>query len=76
MENERQLKAQYDIKKFLLTYRFLTPAARAEFEGKIQLHLNTVDEKTRKLYTTLLACAKNNEEMESVFRKMKEASDD
>ena len=36
MENQQQLKAQFDIKKFLVTYKFLTPEARAEFEAKLQ----------------------------------------
>ena len=76
MENEQQLKAQFDIKKFLVTYKFLTPEARAEFEAKLQGHLKSVDEKTRKLYTTLLASAKNNDELAAAFKKMREASND
>jgi len=76
MDEQKRQKAQYDIKKFLVTYNFLTPQARAEFEAKLQGHLKTVDEKTRKLYTTLLNGAKNSDDLDAVFRKMKEASND
>ncbi len=76
MEESRQLKARYDIKKFLVTYKFLTPQAAAEFEAKIRAHMLSVDEKTRKLYIALLEAAKKGDETEAAFKRLQEVSDE
>ena len=68
-------KLQADINKFLEVYKILSPEGKAQFEAQLAAAVQRVDEKTRKLYYTLLESAKNGQDVEQALERMRKTSE-
>ncbi|MCX5750989.1 MAG: hypothetical protein NT099_04925 [Candidatus Saganbacteria bacterium] len=65
-------KLNHDIEKFLVTYKFLAPEARALFEGQLESNTKGEDLKSKKLYRALLDSARRGLSKEQTIAKMQE----
>ena len=66
-----QVKLQSDIKKFLDVYSVLSAEAKAQFEAKLAGEIKNQDERTKKLYRSLLSAAKEGKGIEEAIAAMK-----
>jgi hypothetical protein len=69
-------KLNHDIDKFLATYKFLMPEAKAMFEGQLENSVRSEDLRTQKLYRALLAAAKEGLTREQTIAKMQEVENE
>lgn len=51
-------KLEQDVKRFLEVYRFLSAEGKAQFEAQMAGAIKKQDDRTKKLYQTLLKSAK------------------
>lgn len=65
-----QEKLQQDIKRFLEVYQVLSAEGKAQFEAQMAGELKGKDEKTKKLYYTLLQAAKDGKGIEEAIQDM------
>jgi len=63
-------KLKGDIKRFLEVYRFLSVEGKAHFEAQMSGQIKDLDEKTKKLYTTLLQAAKDGKSIDEAIAQM------
>ncbi len=70
---EQTEKFTQDVKKFLEVYKVLLPEGKALFESKILEANKNSDEKTKKLYQTLIDSARNDLSVEQTIAKMHQA---
>ncbi|MFH1542852.1 MAG: hypothetical protein ABIE84_07190 [bacterium] len=75
MVEEKINKLNADVKRFLDVYRFLSAEGKAQFESQMQGNLKTVDEKTKKLYLSLLQSAKSGLSIEEAIAQLHKNSD-
>ena len=66
-------KLNYDVERFLVTYKLLAPEAKALFEGQLQSNIKDEDLRTQKLYRALLNSARQGLSKEQTIAKMQEA---
>ncbi len=71
MEITPQLKLHSDIQKFLEVYNILSADGKAQFEAQMAGSVKGQDEKTKKLYYTLLQAAKNGVGVAEAIEEMK-----
>lgn len=74
MADDPILKLQTDIKRFLEVYQVLPAEGKAAFEAQMNAQVAKVDEKTKRLYYTLLQSAKNGMDVNESIVKLREAS--
>jgi flagellar hook-basal body complex protein FliE len=72
---EPQEKLKQDVKKFLEVYKVLSPEGKAQFEAQLAGSIKDLDEKTKKLYQTLLKAAKDGLSVEDAIQQMKKANE-
>ena len=72
MNPEDKLKT--DIKKFLEVYKFLSAEGKAQFEAQMAGELKGRDERTKKLYYSLLQSAKDNKSIQGSIKELGEAA--
>ena len=65
-----QEKLQQDIKRFLEVYQVLSPEGKAQFEAQMAGEVKGQDEKTKKLYYSLLQSAKDGRDIEQAIQEM------
>jgi len=68
-----QEKLRQDVKRFLEVYTVLSAEGKAQFEAQMAGELKGKDEKTKKLYYTLLQAAKDGKDIEGAIQAMNEA---
>ncbi|OGB88138.1 hypothetical protein A3J44_00970 [candidate division WOR-1 bacterium RIFCSPHIGHO2_02_FULL_45_12] len=62
-----------DIKKFLEVYRFLSAEGKGQFEAQMAGSIKNHDEKTKKLYQSLLQSAKDGKSISEAIEAMGKA---
>ncbi|MDD5382334.1 MAG: hypothetical protein PHH60_01585 [Candidatus Margulisbacteria bacterium] len=65
-----QEKLHLDIKRFLEVYRFMPAEVKAHFEAKLAGDIKNLDEKSRKLYSSLLRSAKEGKSIEDAIKDL------
>ena len=65
-----QEKLRQDIRKFLEVYKVLSPEGKAQFEAQMAGEVKGQDEKTKKLYYSLLQSAKDGKDIEQAIQEM------
>jgi hypothetical protein len=73
-EKSPGMRLQKDIHKFLEVYKVLSPEGRAQFEAQMAGATKTHDEKTKKLYHSLLQAAKDGKGIEEAIQEMNKAN--
>lgn len=71
---DSQEKLRQDVKHFLEVYQVLSPDGKAQFEAQMAGSTKNVDEKTKKLYSTLLQAAKDGKNIEEAIQAMSQLS--
>ncbi|MFH1683785.1 MAG: hypothetical protein ABIA67_02750 [Candidatus Margulisiibacteriota bacterium] len=66
-------KLQQDVKKFLEVYKILSPEGKAQFEAQMAGEIKGLDEKTKKLYSSLLQSAKDGKDIAGAIQEMGQA---
>lgn len=69
-EHPPQQRLLKDVKRFLEVYKVLSPDGKAQFEGQMAGSIKDQDEKTKKLYHTLLQAAKDGKGIEEAIQEM------
>lgn len=67
-------KLKKDVKKFLEVYRFLSAEGKAQFEAQMSGELKGQDERTKKLYYSLLQSAKDGKTIEEAIKQLELSS--
>ena len=73
-ESDYLQKLQNDIQRFLEVYKVLSPEGKAQFEAQMAGAIKDQDERTKKLYYSLLESAKDGKGIEEAIQEMKKAS--
>lgn len=73
-ENNPVQKLQNDIQKFLEVYKVLSAEGKAQFEAQMAGAIKKQDERTKKLYLSLLQSAKDGKGIEEAIQEMKKAT--
>ncbi|MFH1826076.1 MAG: hypothetical protein ABH823_02140 [bacterium] len=71
---ERIARLKHEVKRFLEVYRFLSVEGKAQFESQMMGQIKNLDEKTQKLYQTLLQTAKDGKSIQEAIEAMDRAS--
>jgi len=74
-EKNPQEKLEDSIKRFLDVYRILSPEARIAFEVEIEKKTRDDDDRTKKLYSSLIKAAKAGMNIEETIKEMKNTGD-
>jgi hypothetical protein len=61
------------IKKFADSYKNLSPAGKAAFQKQLEMQLKKEDERTKKLYESLIEATKNEAGIEKTIQAMEKA---
>jgi|GEM_PF-965603 len=61
------------IKKFVTSYRALTPQGKTAFQNQINNQMKTMDERTKKLYRALIDATNNDLSLEKTIQEMERA---
>lgn len=61
------------IKKFMSSYKSLSPTAKKTFEVQIANQIKTMDKRTKMLYESLVEAAKNDMGIEKTIKEMEKA---
>jgi hypothetical protein len=69
-EQNPQVKLLNDVKKFLEVYKVLSPEGKAQFEAQMAGSIKDQDDKTKKLYQSLLQAAKDGKSIEQAIEEM------
>lgn len=69
-EKINEEKLEDIIGKFLEVYKFLSPEEKIRFEIDIAKKSKTMDDKTKNLYTALIAAAKDGDTTKGAISKM------
>lgn len=75
IENTPQIKLHSDIQKFLEIYNILSADGKAQFEAQMAGSIKGQDERTKRLYHTLLLAAKNGAGVAEAIEEMKLSGD-
>ena len=69
-----ETKLNKDIKKFLEVYKFLSAEGKAQFEAQMAGELKGKDQRTRKLYYSLLKSAKDGKSIQDAIKGLEFSS--
>ena len=61
------------IKKFVASYKALSPAGKNAFQNQINGQIKNMDTRTKKLYETLIAATKDDLSTEKIIKEMERA---
>ncbi len=67
-------KLKKDVKKFLEVYRFLSAEGKAQFEAQMAGEVKDKDERTKKLYYSLLQSAKDGRSIQEAIKELEKHS--
>ncbi len=59
-----------DVRHFLEVYKVLSPDGKAQFEAQMAGSIKGQDEKSKKLFHTLLQAAKDGKDVEAAIQEM------
>lgn len=62
-----------NIKKFIDSYKNLSPAGKTQFEQQLMLQIKKEDERTKTLYMALLNATKKDLSIEKIIEEMEKA---